>query len=559
MGILRRILVFTILVPGSLYGDSSTTWDQGQIIPAGGRTNVFNLTPEEYASSVKRGKIHTQIYPVSVTGILPPLRPIQNFLEKDSGNPLKQVIQGLFKNFTGVKSVNDIFKWVGLHEYPKEFEEGVYAVPYPNDQRPNYLMGFGVIKRNNVDGFTASCAACHSSNLFGKTVLGLTNRFPRANETFFKAKEAVRFVNPMFFKIYNKATDAEVKLLETVKENVQAIGTHNPLVLGLDTSLAQVSSSLNHRMPDAWATKNKFYEKNPRTDALNTMPADSKPAVWWNLKYKNRWLSDGSIISGNPVFTNILWNELGRGVDLRVLDKWLTENTKAVQDLTNAVFSIESPRIVDFFPAEKISLERAMRGQRLFEHSCAKCHGIYEKAWNMPGNEALPYTERLKTTRVVYRKDTRVIDVGTDPERYKQMKLLEKLNDLEISKKNNTVVVAQEGYVAPPLVGIWARWPYFHNNSVPTLCDVLTESSQRPKFYFAGDAIDKQRDFDFDCNGYPQGEKTPRHWQTKAYFYDTNRKGLSNAGHDQKILIKNGQEIFTVEDKKDLIQFMQTL
>ncbi|MBK9293011.1 MAG: hypothetical protein IPM57_00945 [Oligoflexia bacterium] len=551
MGILKGILVLSTALAGS--------WDQDELIPAGGRQNVYNLSQEEYLQSINQGKIHAQIYPVDVTGILPPLRPIQNFLEKDSGNPLKAIFQNLFKEFTGVHSINDIFKWVGLHPYPKESDQGVYAVPYPNGKRPNYLMGYGVIKRDNVDGFTASCASCHSANLFGKTVLGLTNRFPRANETFYKAKIAVGYVNPYLFKVYNRATANEVKLLEVIKENVASIGTHMPLVLGLDTSLAQVSSSLNRRENDSWATKNKFYEKHPRRDDLEHMPADSKPAVWWNIKYKNRWLSDGSIISGNPIFTNILWNELGRGTDLRVLDKWIDNNKKALRDLTNAVFSIQAPRVVDFFEAERINLERAKRGERLFNLSCAKCHGVYEKAWNAPGNELLPYSERLKTTQVIYRKKTPVVDVGTDPERYKQMKLLEKLNDLEISKKNGTVVIAQKGYVPPPLVGIWARWPYFHNNSVPTLCDVLNVSHERPSYYFAGEANDPNRDFDFECNGYPIGDKTPPEWKKKMYFFDTTRLGMGNRGHDQGILIKNGQEILSVEDKKDLIQFMQTL
>jgi len=49
--------------------------------------------------------------------------------------------------------------------------------------------------------------------------------------------------------------------------------------------------------------------------------ADSKPAVWWGLKYKNRWLSDGSVVSGNPIFTNIIWNELVTLNDLTDLKK----------------------------------------------------------------------------------------------------------------------------------------------------------------------------------------------------------------------------------------------
>ncbi len=38
------------------------------------------------------------------------------------------------------------------------------------------------------------------------------------------------------------------------------------------------------------------------------------------------------------------------------------------------------------------------------------------------------------------------------------------------------------GYVAPPLHGVWASAPYFHNGSVPTVWDVL-KPSDRPRMW----------------------------------------------------------------------------
>ena len=40
----------------------------------------------------------------------------------------------------------------------------------------------------------------------------------------------------------------------------------------------------------------------------------------------------------------------------------------------------------------------------------------------------------------------------------------------------------QKGYVAPPLDGIWATAPFFHNGSVPTIAAVL-DSSKRPTYW----------------------------------------------------------------------------
>jgi hypothetical protein len=324
--------------------------------------------------------------------------------------------------------------------------------------------------------------------------------------------------------------------------------------------LAQVALSLQKRNPDAWATKNSYYEKNPRADYLDTMPADSKPAVWWNLKYKNRWLSDGSVISGNPILTNILWNEIGRGTDMKELNDWMEKNEKVIADLTSMVFSTEAPRITDFFSEQHIDIAKAQRGEQIFLENCSGCHGTYHKNWSLSQFAGASITEQIKTYQVEYKKQTVVKDVGTDPYRYLGMKSLEKLNELQISQNNGIVIQAQKGYVPPPLVGIWARWPYFHNNSIPNLCELLTPAHLRTKEFYQGPAVDKNTDFDIECNGYPAPDKAPIAWRkNKELKFDTRIKGMGNSGHDERIFLKDGQEILTAADKKDLIHFLQTL
>src|SRR5690606_11564734 len=118
----------------------------------------------------------------------------------------------------------------------------------------------------------------------------------------------------------------------------------------------------------------------------------------------------------------------------------------------------------------------------------------------------------------------------------------------------------QEGYVPPPLVGVWARWPYFHNNSIPNLCALMTPPHQRSQTYYSGEANDPDTDFDFECNGYPIAEKTPESWKKKLHLFDTRMSGLSNGGHYKGIFTDDsGHEILTPEEKKALIHFLQTL
>ncbi|WP_413290422.1 hypothetical protein [Bdellovibrio sp. HCB337] len=557
-----KLFVAGLFLFAGLHAQATTNpdWTAGVPVPVGGRPNPYDLSGGDFKIFRNAGKIHAQIYPVEITGMLPPYEPTRRLIEDTSKNPLRDFLNSILRGISGYHSMDDVLKELGLHPYPAPTDQGVYSVPYPEGVRPNHRMGLGLIESSHGVGFTFSCATCHSSNLFGKTVLGMTNRFPTANEFFINAKEAAKNISPAVFQFYTKATDGETQMMRQLKENMKSLGLKKPVALGLDTSLAQVSLSLNHRNQDPWATFSDQLSRTPRPDPiLDRNPADSKPAVWWNVKYKNRWLSDGSVISGNPILTNILWNEIGRGADLYDLDDWLRSNEKTLQEITTAVFSSEAPLFTDFFPAEKIDLSLAKDGEQVFNKTCARCHGHYEKAWNLPNANQLSSVEKLKTTVVRYKTQTRVEDVGTDPYRYRGMKSLEQLNRLAISQNNGIVIQVQTGYVPPPLVGIWARWPYFHNNSVPSLCAVLTPAKNRPVFYYSGEALDKEKDFDADCNGYPLGAKTPASWKVTKHLYDTRKAGMGNQGHDEDIFLENGKELLSHQQKKALIRFLQTL
>lgn len=557
---MKQALIFASLAIFTTTAFAQGLWDEGVTVPPGGRPNIYNYSTADFLKYRDNGKLHAQFYPVSVTGALPPYQPVINVIEDGDNNPLRVVLAKIVQSISGINSFDQVMANLGLHAYPNLTDTGVYQVPVPVTGRPDHRMGLGFIERHGAKGFTFSCAACHSSSLFGKTVLGMTNRFPTANDFFVNAKKLAPAVDLWLFKTASGANDAEVQMMKELKTNIQRVEAKKPIQLGLDTSLAQVALSLSRRNNDADATPSNWYELFPRKDAiLDHNPADSKPMVWWNVKYKNRWLSDGSVVSGNPIFTNIIWNEIGRGVDLKELTLWLAENQKTVDELTTAVFSSEAPRFTDFYPAELIQLETAKQGEKIFNQTCAKCHGTYEKAWNLPNADELTHIEKLQTTKVIPKAKTPVIDVGTDPYRRQGMKSLEQLNALTISKANNIIIKEQKGYVPPPLVGIWARWPYFHNNSVPSLCEVLTPATQRQKSYYAGEAINTATDFDPDCNGYPIAHQTPAAWKQPQFFYDTNRKGMSNSGHDVDIFIKDGKEILTASDKKSLIKFLQTL
>ncbi len=526
------------------------------------RENIYALPEAQWKDTVMAGRKHALFYPVTVTGLLIPYGPMKTFFNSAENDPVRALLFRLAQVVTPFKSMAEVFGWLGLHNYP-EVDDERNPNPFPalSAKEKELPMGATLLQSHGKPGMTFSCATCHSADLFGVKVLGLTNRFPRANDFFHEGSRVAPYINSFLFKDLLKSSEEDRLMFIDSKEAIRYVGTKPPVALGLDTSLAQVAMSLSRRAQDAYSTRTPDSYKHPRPNKLEKMVADSKPAVWWNLKYKNRWLSDGSIVSGNPVHTNFLWNEIGRGTDLKSLEKWLLDNDSKIRELTAAVFASKPPRYEKFFGVNALDIDKAKRGQKHFQQACARCHGTYTKGWELPEAGTLPDEELIQNAGFTYHKKTPVRDVGTDPGRYLGMReFADALNSLQISKSIGTVVEPQKGYVPPPLDGIWARWPYFHNNSVPNLCALLTKASQRPANYWAGKAANKETDFDQDCVGYPLNEKTPVAWKkNKDLFYDTTKEGMHNTGHDEGIFLKDGIELFSVSEKSELIEFLKTL
>jgi hypothetical protein len=104
------------------------------------------------------------------------------------------------------------------------------------------------------------------------------------------------------------------------------------------------------------------------------------------------------------------------------------------------------------------------------------------------------------------------------------------------------------GYMALPLDGIWARAPYLHNGSVPTLSALLT--GNRPAQFYRGNIT-----YDEKNVGYTADKQTAPH----AAIFDTTRSGNSNTGHMGAAF--NGDIDWKNQPGKlaDLLEYMKTL
>jgi mono/diheme cytochrome c family protein len=509
------------------------------LTPGEDRADVFALGEEGVRAVQAEGLAHALVWPVTTSRLVLPIRPFEALLN----DPEKAQLVDLLEQAAGFRDMPGLYARLGLVPLPDD-AAARFGMQVPAGMLPGDPMGAAVVDTADGEGLVFSCAACHTGVLLGQPVMGLTNRRARPNAFFHLAKPLVAAVPPDQFAALTGATAGETAMYARFADALAAVGTKEPETLGLDTSLAQVGLSLARRAPDADASLDPFLAAHPAPNVLDSLVADSKPAVWWTVKYKTRWLSDASIVSGNPIFTNFLWNEIGRGADLPALAGWLEDEQRVSDTLTVATFATPAPRWEAWFGADSIEM--------IFVDQCASCHGMYEKGWSEPDAPSLDRAALLQTTRVVYHEQTPRMDVGTSAGRAQGMAgLADGLNRLDISQWMGTVVEVGEGYVPPPLDGIWARYPYLHNGSVPSLCALLSPVVDRPSVFVQGPS-DSAADYDADCVGYPVGDAIPDAWWTDAdALYDTTLPGRSNQGHETFV--------GTPQQRQQLITFLKTL
>jgi hypothetical protein len=109
-----------------------------------------------------------------------------------------------------------------------------------------------------------------------------------------------------------------------------------------------------------------------------------------------------------------------------------------------------------------------------------------------------------------------------------------------------------EGYIAPPLDGVWATAPYLHNGSVPDIRSLL-DSRLRPRFW----RHEQPREYDTTILGWryerlEHGKDGAADREERARIYDTTRPGYGNGGH----LFGDG---LTDAERDAVIEYLKTL
>lgn len=173
------------------------------------------------------------------------------------------------------------------------------------------------------------------------------------------------------------------------------------------------------------------------------------------------------------------------------------------------------------------------RGEQVYHQYCYSCHGVGGKYLGqiVPLSEIMTdenrlnsYTPKLRELQIDYGKEY--------PWAFKHFR-------------------KTDGYANAPLDGIWARAPYLHNGSVPTLYDLLTTAERRNKgapTFYTGHGVYDTQDIGFRTDVSAVGGR-------KSFLFVIADRGNSNRGHTGA---RYGTEL-SEEDKRALIEYLKTL
>ncbi len=255
--------------------------------------------------------------------------------------------------------------------------------------------------------------------------------------------------------------------------------------------------------------------------------ASDYPSIWMQRPREGMNLHwDGN---NSSVAERNLSAALGAGVTPVTVDR------AAIRRVEGWMWELPAP----VFPkSDTIDAAKASRGAALYDDYCAGCHGLkaggaydYSRARHPGLGEVVPLPR-----------------IGTDPGRWASytpdfagaQNLLYAGYPWRFSHFHKT-----DGYANQPLDGIWARSPYLHNGSVPTLRDLLEPAANRPAIWFRGSDV-----LDLDRVGYRSDPNAPQ-----AFRYDTGRPGNSNKGHEGRAY----GTALPASDKDALVEYMKTL
>ena len=387
---------------------------------------------------------------------------------------------------------------------------GLLEAPYDNASAP---LGMIVEK----DGSWAmSCLICHAGAVEGKTILGLAN-------------------NSLDFSSLFEDTAATITILHGEKPG------NPPFTQGL-LFLTGGKPAARVEYPEGLLSASKgnfnsftfsvnFLSLRDRDLNMRDKPLDLKPLnhyldvpPLWHATKKKAFYSDGF---AEKSVRALMQFSLDPSFEPALFKSWEEDYKKIYEWL----HTLESPKYTGV-----IDKNLAARGQQIYSQTCALCHGTPGRGGEYP-NTVVPI-ELVNTDR------GRLDGLSAEFKKHFSSSWMGKYGE-------SNVTTQAKGYVAPPLDGIWASAPYFHNGSVPTIYHVLFPS-ERPTVW----SVKDYSSFDHTRVGLlvTEYERMPetRTLTEKRKYYDTTRETMSNRGHPFA-------DVLSKEQKLSLLEYLKSL
>ncbi len=377
----------------------------------------------------------------------------------------------------------------------------------------NVEHGFNVVTSpNGIDIVIPTCLQCHAQMFDDSLYVGLGNSFIDFSNTGNENKFATGIGIKTLQTFSPNGYEAAKPLLTSFKEVYPKMETE---VRGVNAADRLATLLVAHRNPETLEWLDEPILEIPK----ETIPTDV-PA-WWLLKKKNA----------------MFYNGFGRGDFGRFL---MLSNLLTVKDTLEArdvfshfgdvlafIKSIKAPKY-----NQPIDESLATKGEGIFITNCSKCHGTYGTNETYP-NLLIP-SNIIKTDSLLFKAN------------YQNPQFIEWFNKSWYAKGEFAAQLAPgNGYVAPPLNGVWITAPYLHNGSVPTIEAVLN-SKIRPIYWRRSF---ENNDYNYEKLGWnytshekPNGKK----------YYNTTLKGYGNYGH------YFGDKL-SDEERKAVIEYLKTL
>jgi len=372
-------------------------------------------------------------------------------------------------------------------------------------------QGFNVITNaDSMDVVIPTCLQCHAQVFEGKLVLGLGNASIDFTNISQQSKKLA------LLKMWKSGAP---KKYRAVKPLLQSILTVNPLmeteVRGVNAADRLAALLVAHRDPKTLQWSDTALLDIPAAVVPTDVPA------WWLMKKKNAMFYTG----------------FGRGDFSRFL---MMSNLLTVKDTSEAgeVYAHFGDVLAYIKklnpPAYPKAIDKVLagRGEKVFDENCRKCHGSYGENWTYP-NLLVPGSI-VKTDSMLYQSNQQA------------QQFIDWFNKSWFAQGDKPArLAASNGYVAPPLDGVWVTAPYLHNGSVPTIEGVLN-SSIRPT-YWSRDF--ENPDYDYSALGWKYDSTRS---QGNKKVYNTTLPGYGNYGH------YFGDKL-SIEERRSVIEYLKTL